>query len=908
MPEARTRAAQEPRPARPARKISLHARLGAWLAGLVIVLALALSAVLDRSAERQVSALSAAHLEALAEQMARELSQGMDGFAREIQTQALRERFRDPGADPRVMRAALDEFQRLNPEFAYAAVVDAGSAAVVAATGGIFEGGSARGRPVFEQGARGPFLGDVHDAVRLAELLPRPAGEETLRFLDVAAPVRDASGRVVRVLAAHVGWQWTASVRERVLGPLQARRQVEMVLLDTRGKVVMGSPRTLAVGTDLTALARRGARPPGMVRWPDGATYLTVVVPTTPHGAFAGFGWQVVARQPEAAALAPLDRLRAAFALGALGLGLAGAAAAWLIARRLTTPLRRFAHAAERVGAGGSESELPPEPPLDELQPVRRALARLAETARVHTAASDASERQFTVLAQALPHLVWQAGPDGRLQYVNHDWVQAEGVTHVEGLGRFVAPEDRPAFSAAWQASRASGEALRLHLRFRPPGAAEARWSDVEARAVPTRAGAVARWVGTVADAHERTLLAQRTRRALEDERSARAEAERIGRMRDEFIATASHELRTPLSAIAGWSEILLRHAGADAKVLQAAAVIRRNALRQAALIDDLLDMTALLGARMAVEPAPLDLGRLAGDVVQARRAEAQAKGVELGCACEDAVPVMADPARFAQALSAVVGNALKFTGRGGRVAVWAGIERGQATVRVQDTGCGIAPDFLPRVFERMSQADRSLSRGTGGLGLGLAIARGIVELHGGTIAAHSAGTGLGATFTLTLPLAVEAGVPAPEADVAQPEPPALDAQASLRGLRVLLVDDEPDAREVAQTALTSLGAHVVAASTGAQALSLLEEVPVDVLVSDIAMPAMDGLQLLAQVRSAHGAAAPPAVALTALAADWQRRDALAAGFRACVTKPLSLRRLYDALVHADPRGSDAPP
>ncbi|HEU4620858.1 MAG TPA: ATP-binding protein, partial [Burkholderiaceae bacterium] len=408
----------------------------------------------------------------------------------------------------------------------------------------------------------------------------------------------------------------------------------------------------------------------------------------------------------------------------------------------------------------------------------------------------------------------------------------------------------------------------------------------------------IVRWVGTLLDVHEIVTLAEKTKRALDEERDARTQAERVTRMRDEFLAVASHELRSPLSAITGWSEILARKGSSDPMLAQAAAVIRRNAQHQAALINDLIDMSAVMSGKLVLDVAPLDVVRLTKDVVLSHLHAAQQKGVALSC--KDATPIVVegDARRLTQVLSNLIGNALKFTESGGRIDVTTWAQSGQAMIRVVDTGRGIASDFLPHVFDRMRQEDASIKRRAGGLGLGLSIARGLVHLHHGEILAESPGSGRGAAFTVSLPLAVASTdfKSLQSLDVVETE-----SGNALHGARILLVDDEADAREVAQVALSSFGAQVQLASSAAEALRILDREHFDVLVSDIGMPTMDGIELLKAIRSRPDAWAHdlPAVALTAFAMESDRRAALDAGFQAYVTKPISLRRLYEGITQA---------
>jgi CheY-like chemotaxis protein/anti-sigma regulatory factor (Ser/Thr protein kinase) len=378
-------------------------------------------------------------------------------------------------------------------------------------------------------------------------------------------------------------------------------------------------------------------------------------------------------------------------------------------------------------------------------------------------------------------------------------------------------------------------------------------------------------------------------------ERMARTESEKMGKLRDEFLATVSHELRSPLNVISGWAEILRRKGQDNPTTLKAAEVIRVHARQQAALIDDLIDITAVTAGKMVLNLEPVDLATAASDVVSAQLPAAQLKGVALRCIAPELCVVRGDRRRVFQIISNLVGNAIKFTDAGGSITVEVKTAADQAVVSISDTGSGIDPLFLPHVFERMRQEDSSKTRRAGGLGLGLSIVQGVVELHGGTVSASSEGHGRGAMFSVTLPMQDQTFDPQVQ-ESPQPDNDAEPCVIELQGCCVLLVDDEPDAREMAQVALNSLGATVQSAGSGAEVLELLKSERYDVLVSDIGMPEMDGLMLIRKIRETMSEDELPAVALTAFAMESDRQAGMAAGFQSYVTKPISLRRLSEAV------------
>jgi signal transduction histidine kinase/CheY-like chemotaxis protein len=368
----------------------------------------------------------------------------------------------------------------------------------------------------------------------------------------------------------------------------------------------------------------------------------------------------------------------------------------------------------------------------------------------------------------------------------------------------------------------------------------------------------------------------------------ARAEAEAANRIKDEFLATLSHELRTPLTSLLGWSSVL-REARRDQKVLsQGLDAIDRNARVQAQLIDDLLDVSRIVSGKLNLDVRPLDISSVTRAAINVVRPAADAKSITLDYWAEPGLgAISADSARLHQIVWNLLSNAVKFTPQGGKITIRIEQERSHAKVTVQDTGQGIDREFLPRVFDRFRQADSSTTRSFGGLGLGLAIVRHLVELHGGTVSAESDGAGKGATFSATFPLLADRAEPvAHELSVAEVR--------SLDGLRVLLVDDEPEAREIISTVIGRTGAEVKACISASEALAKVAEWRPDVILSDIAMPEEDGYSFIGKVRSLprEKGGETPAAALSAYARDEDRMQALAAGYQMHIAKPIGASQL----------------
>jgi signal transduction histidine kinase len=370
------------------------------------------------------------------------------------------------------------------------------------------------------------------------------------------------------------------------------------------------------------------------------------------------------------------------------------------------------------------------------------------------------------------------------------------------------------------------------------------------------------------------------------------AELSRANRLKDEFLATVSHELRTPLNAILGWTQILRRGAVPAEVHAQALETIERNARWQMRLIDDILDVSRIVAGNLRLDLGPLDLAALVESAVDVVRPAAAAKGIALHLDIPGPAPVSGDPDRLRQVIWNVLSNAVKFTPPTGRVDVRLAFNDSACEVTVSDTGAGIAPAFLPYVFDPFRQADASTTRRHGGLGLGLAIGRQLIELHGGTISVHSEGEGRGATFTVCLPR--QSTGPVPPAPRASRRP---GFSQDLAGTRVLAIDDDADARELLVAILEPHGAQVVTAASADEALRRIPDLRPHVVLSDIGMPDLDGYELIRRVRLLDEVGQTvPAVAVTAYASELDRRRALAAGFQAHVSKPLDAIQLVQII------------
>jgi PAS domain S-box-containing protein len=505
------------------------------------------------------------------------------------------------------------------------------------------------------------------------------------------------------------------------------------------------------------------------------------------------------------------------------------------------------------------------------------------------------SEARLRALFAAMTDVVFVLGADGRYLEIAPTDPRLLYRPPDEVLGKTLY-EVLPAEQADFFLShvRRALETRQTHtVEYQLRIGAEEVW--FEGRVSPMTEGAVF-WIAR--DVSERKRAEVERERLLAGEKKARAAAEEASRLKDEFLATVSHELRTPLTAILGWAH-MLRTGQLDADSAAGAFdKIERNARAQAQLIDDLLDVSRAISGKLRLDVRPIDPNSFIEAAVEAVSPAAGAKGVRVQKVLDTGlVTVSGDPVRLQQVVWNLLSNAVKFTPRGGRIQVRLERVNSQVEIAVSDTGVGIDPEFLPYVFDRFRQADGTTTRAHGGLGLGLSIVRHIVELHGGTVRAESRGEGQGATFTVLLPVAP---VYAPESSegrvrpAAWDTPPAFDSPERLDGLRVLVVDDEPDTLEMLKAGLGRCGAEVATAGSAAEALAMLSESPPDLLISDIGMPDEDGYALLRKVRAlaTERGGRVPAIALTAYARAEDRMQALRAGYQMHVPKPVELAEL----------------
>ncbi|MFN2578169.1 MAG: PAS domain-containing protein [Pyrinomonadaceae bacterium] len=545
-------------------------------------------------------------------------------------------------------------------------------------------------------------------------------------------------------------------------------------------------------------------------------------------------------------------------------------------------------------------------PPLDgwyeiRAYPSRDGLAVYSQDITERKRAEEAlraSENQLRLVTDNIPVFIVYCDTEERYQFVNRGYAHRFNSTPSEMLGKCIAEVlGQQGYSSVqkYVAEVLHGKSVEFEEAISYESIGRHHMHCVYVPDLDEN-GKAKGFFALISDITERKRDEEERERLLKLEQALRAEAEQSNRLKDEFLATVSHELRTPLNSMLGWTRLLREGKLDPPSHERALETIERNAKSQAQLIEDLLDVSRIIKGNMRLEVQSVDLIPVIETAINSVRPAAEAKTIELNVVLDpDAGPVSGDPTRLLQIVWNLLSNAIKFTPKFGRVQVRLARINSLIEITVSDTGVGISPEFLPFAFDRFRQADSKLTRSHPGLGLGLAIVRHLVDLHGGSINAYSAGEGHGASFTIQLPLLAVRDVELRPASVLEKKHPTawpdvpIEYSTALNGLRVLVVEDESDSRQLMTTILERCNASVTAVASVAEALVALEQLTPDILVSDIQMPGEDGYSFIRKVRAreARQNGRIPAAALTAHAGVVDRMRALAAGFDIHVPKPV---------------------
>jgi PAS domain S-box-containing protein len=520
---------------------------------------------------------------------------------------------------------------------------------------------------------------------------------------------------------------------------------------------------------------------------------------------------------------------------------------------------------------------------------------------RAHEESLRQSEERFRLLVDGVvEYALFMLDANGRVVTWNTGAQRINGYAADEIVGKHLSVfYPRDAVDSGWpeyelQVAAAEGQYQEEGWRVRKDGSRF--WAHVTITALRDESGHLRGYAKLTRDLSERQRAQTREEYAalrdqmLEAERAARIEAQRTVHMKDEFLATLSHELRTPLNAILGWTQVLrMRAKGSEeSQLVQGLTVIERNARAQVQLIDDLLELSRILAGQVRLDVQRVALVDVIRNAMESVQPAADGKGVRLESVLDARRGIVSgDAARLQQIVWNLLSNAIKFTPKGGRIQVLLERVNSHIEITVSDTGIGISAEFLPHVFGRFTQQDSTPARKYGGLGLGLAISKQLVELHGGSISAKSAGEGKGAAFIVRLPLVlVDGGEERPEEDAAS----VATALPDLHGTHVLVVDDEADARELIRNVLESQRARVTTLASADEALEFLEASRPDVIVSDVGMAGVDGYQMMRTFREREPKGRTlPAIALTAFARSEDRKRAMLAGYQAHLAKPFDI-------------------
>ena len=741
--------------------------------------------------------------------------------------------------------------------------------------------------------------------VELPMIVERSSFEQTVRTgqpvvgsLKVSSLTgeHDFDVRVPVVRGGVVRYVLSATVKPRAMSEMLAAQRLPAewvgVLLDGNRRIVartVAPERTVGQPASDSLRAALDRAPEG---WFHGSTIEGNAV-YTPYNRSSFSGWTVALGIPAAAVEAGVWKTRSAMAAGVASTSALALILAMTLGRRISTPIVALAASAKAIGRG-EPPQVPPHARITEVSDLAGTLEEAAAALR----AREETQGRLAAIVQAAGDAIISGTADGTLLTWNPAATRLFGYSADEIGGRHLSllvPPDRARETGQMLAAVGRGESWQLEtVRVRKDGTAV----DVALDVAPIRgaAGAVTGFVAAIRDVTER----RRTEEALRE----------ADRRKDQFLALLSHELRTPINAVYGWARMLQAGQVDEQARGRALDAIIRNANAQVQLIDDLLDVSRIIAGKIRLDVRSVDLPAVIDAALDAVRPAASTKAIRLQTVLDPrAGPVTGDPDRLQQVVWNLLMNAVKFTPRGGRVQVHLQRVNSHIEIVVSDTGHGIAPEMLSLIFDRFLQADSSSTRAHTGLGLGLALVRHLVELHGGSVTAQSAGEGKGATFTVKLPLtlATVGEAPAERMHPTARTPVTRDVAPVLENVRVLIVDDDRDALTLATTILTIARAEVRVCDSAQAAFATFQDWRPDVVIADIEMPGEDGLSLIRKIRALETTrgARVPAVALTAYGRAEDRMRTLSGGFSMHVPKPVDPAELVTVV--ASLMGRDAP-
>ncbi len=793
---------------------------------------------------------------------------------------------------PQELQARAELAQQAKPGFSWIGFAGA-DGTITAATGALAVGANVSQRSWFRGGLQGAYHGDLHEALLLQKVLPPLPKGEPWRFIDVAMPVRDASGQLQGVFAAHLSWPW-----------LRARMDVAANTMPEGGTLwLLGPDDRPRHGVDLGSAplqleavrqARAGRSGWTLETWPDGKRYVTGYAPNLGNERFPGFGWLTLVRVPADAWSPALSAEFRGFALGAGLLVLLMAGVAWTLAHLWLRPLHRFISQVARLREGDNAPTLPGRQPR-ELHALHQAVEHLVhklneKEARALQAYED-MRHSFASVGKSLPGVLATfrlRDDEVRFSYVSEGAALYFGVLPQsmlrdrQGWARNADPADAQALREAFLPLRNGDQyMLSLPMRFHGSDGRRRTMHNIFVRR-DDQGDRVFDWISL----------------DITEQVAAREAAERANRAKSDFLATMSHEIRTPLNAILGFSRVL-EDTLADEAQRRQAHFIRETGEVLTRVLNDVLDLARVDSGKFSLDPRPFDLLQVLEGCRAIYRVTALERGLSFRVEAPPALPpLVGDPIRLRQVLENLLANAMKFTATGAvtlRASVLATHERPdgrqevRVCLRVTDTGIGMTPEQAGRVFERFEQADRSTKIRYGGAGLGLAIVKALVQAMGGEIELVSV-EGSGSEFSVTLPFEVAAGALAHAPD-------ELDLSVPERPLRVLVADDLNLNRIVIRTLLEGRGHQVLEAVDGVDAIQKVRDERPDLVLMDLDMPNLDGWEATRRLRASPGPERDtPVWALTGKAFTEDVQSTWEAGMDGHLAKPLVLEDLVRVL------------
>ena len=758
------------------KKIIYDRGVGVYLAVVFSALSLLLTVLLVQiigvTATEQLKSNIGNSLGELALQTSDKLDRGMFERYREVQLMARRADLGAPENSAATKRAILESLQQEYPYYAWIGLTDPAGKVIVAARG-LLEGADVSQRPWHSNALKGIYLGDVHEAVLLAKLLPNDAGREPMRFVDVAFPYGGMDSGSRGVLGVHLSWQWAKEVEQSVMRPIEVRRKAEAMIVAADGKILLGPPAMQGKTISLTNY-RRDRDQPDHFRtevWPDGREYLVGFGKSKGYATYPGLGWTVLVRQSTADAFEPVKRIQRQVLASGIGLALLFSLLGLIAARRITRPLWSLAQSAQRIQNGEAEKIVPNTRSYFEVNALTSSLNLLVANLLYKEAAfkelNQTLEKRVQLRTAELAHaLAGVTANENRVQTIIDTAQDAFIGVDLHG---HITDWNRSAISMfGWRSEEAIGRSLTQLV------VPQRYWADYEQA------------IRNFQDSGKANFFNRRLERTLVNRRGEEipvemtiglagthetyffsifvediSERKKVERMKNEFISTVSHELRTPLTSIRG-SLGLLAGGVLGACPPQAKKLIdiaNANCERLVRMISDTLDIEKMESGNMEFDLAPRALRPLVKQAIDATRGYAEQFNVLLvlheGSAEDAEVVVNADRDRMIQVVVNLLSNAVKFTPSGQAVEVHVGTREGQARLSVIDHGTGIPEEFRPRIFQKFAQADTGGSTHKGGTGLGLSICRSIVEQHGGRIDFFTPPDG-GTEFFVELPLHIE--------------------------------------------------------------------------------------------------------------------------------------------------------